>query len=290
MSRFIYHEKPNSKIPVRLKSLHFISYLMKAKILCKDPGKKERIVKRINSIKKSVAAKDYPRWFEDHPNGRLAVYTVLYGDYDKIKPVGFKSPQCDFFIITDQDVDGSLGWKKIDATLPEELKDASNSVKNRYFKMHPDVLFPEYEYSLYLDATIEPEYDLFPLLGRMGEKFIGMFRHGSRDCIYEEAKTVVRIGKVGKEDAAKLTGRYKEEGFPEHFGLTAGGIILRRHSDAECKKVMDDWWRMYLEGPKRDQLSFMYCLWKRGYELRDVAELGQDYEFEPRIGSEAHNQ
>ena len=145
MQTFSYHEKPSSKIPVWAKTVRKTLSLMKAGVRCNDPEKKERIKKRLISLRLNSNMKNYPEWFSNHPQSRLAVYTVLFGDYDTVKPVKYKSPKCDYYIITDQPVDDGLGWTKIEREIPVELRNASNAIKNRYFKMHPDVLFPDYE-------------------------------------------------------------------------------------------------------------------------------------------------
>ena len=33
---------------------------------------------------------------------------------------------------------------------------------------------------------------------------------------------------------------------------------------------MDDWWREFDDGAQRDQLSFMYALWKNGFSANDM--------------------
>ena len=35
-------------------------------------------------------------------------------------------------------------------------------------------------------------------------------------------------------------------------------VILRRHNEKDCIRVMEDWWTEIKYGSKRDQLSFNY--------------------------------
>ena len=288
MGRFVYKEDKKSFNTAKRKYYHFLMFLYKKVFLCGDSLIRKDTIKRIKALKNAFKENNYPEYVKAHPDTRLAVYTVLFGNYDNIKPVKFISENCDYFIITDQDVDENSGWKKLEYEFPESLKDADNAAKNRYLKMQPEVLFHDYEYSLYLDATMQPVCDLFPFLARMGEHFIGMFHHETRNCIYKEAEVVKRIGKAKPDEVDSLVSKYKKEGFPENFGLTAGGIILRRHNSPECKKIMDMWWDMYKNGPKRDQLSLMYCMWKCGYTINDFGDLGIEYGLEPRLDSEKH--
>ena len=56
--------------------------------------------------------------------------------------------------------------------------------------------------------------------------------------------------------------RYREEGFPERYGLTQNNIIVRKHNTKECIDLMERWWKEVVNGSYRDQLSLMYVLWK----------------------------
>ena len=115
-----------------------------------------------------------------------------------------------------------------------------------------------------------------------------MYDHGSRDCIYDEAEIIIRVNKAPKDIVNLQMQKYREEGFPEHFGLTEGIIIARKHNDPLCVKIMEEWWDIFLKYSKRDQLGLMYVMWKNGLKKDDIAILGADYEDEVRLTSEGH--
>lgn len=84
---------------------------------------------------------------------KVAIYTCIVGDYDTIKePMYINSICCDYFVITDQNVSPDSSWNKINLQdvkgMPPGL-DASTA--NRWIKLHPHELFPEYDYSIYVD-------------------------------------------------------------------------------------------------------------------------------------------
>ena len=39
---------------------------------------------------------------------------------------------------------------------------------------------------------------------------------------------------------------------------------------------MEEWWKEFSNGTQRDQLSFMYVMWKNRMTLKDIASLGND--------------
>jgi hypothetical protein len=56
--------------------------------------------------------------------------------------------------------------------------------------------------------------------------------------------------------------RYKEEGFPTDYGLLQSNIIIRKHNEPDCVRLMEAWSEEVMNGSHRDQLSFNYCCWK----------------------------
>lgn len=242
---------------------------------------------RSKSLMTNLKKTDYPYGLVKNKK-KIAVYTVLYGDYDSIKPVKTKNVLCDYYIFTDQQVPVNSGWEKMDFEFPKEIKN-NNILKNRYLKMHPHILFPEYEYSIYLDAVFTIELDIYRLMGRMGEHIIGLFdHHRGTQCLYEEAKILKRINKVPSADIDKQMIKYEKEGFPHNFGFVECGLIIRKHNDKKCIIIMETWWDQFIKGAKRDQLSFMYSIWKNGLTKKDIAYLGTTYWDEPIVPSEGH--
>ena len=123
---------------------------------------------------------------------------------------------------------------------------------------------PQYDLSVWVDANVDILGDIndFILEQCSDEKSVFIPSHPMRNCIYSEAKTVILIKKDTKENVEPQIKRYKEEGFPVAFGLPQSNIIVRKHNEEECVKLMDAWWSEIEKGSHRDQLSFSYALWK----------------------------
>ena len=65
-----------------------------------------------------------------------------------------------------------------------------------------------------------------------------------------------------KENVDPQIERYKREGFPKDYGLLQSNILIRKHNNEDCIKLMEDWFNEVKNGSHRDQLSFNYALWK----------------------------
>ena len=57
--------------------------------------------------------------------------------------------------------------------------------------------------------------------------------------------------------------RYEATGFPHGLGtLNANGLIVRRHTQ-QVAVLNEYWWKLFMAGCGRDQLSFPVALWLR---------------------------
>ena len=69
--------------------------------------------------------------------------------------------------------------------------------------------------------------------------------------------------RVKKYELLTQINRYLNEGFPLHYGMTEMPVIARFHNEPLCKKIMEEWWEEFNHTALRDQLSFMYVMWKQ---------------------------
>lgn len=106
------------------------------------------------------------------------------------------------------------------------------------------------------DLISEYDLDETPLYTRI---------HPGRNCIYDEAKAVVMLGKAPKSSVNEIVERYRAEGYPEHIGLAETCVLLRRHNYPRCRLIDEAWATEILLHSHRDQLSFNYVCWKNHF-------------------------
>jgi len=209
---------------------------------------------------------------------KTAVYTALFGKYDQIYEPVVKDENCDYFIFTDQDINRTSAWKKLTLSGQEksDTEHLTSTEKNRYFKMIGYQRFHDYRYSIYLDANLEIYSELAPLSAYAHNPFgLALYGHPTRDCIYNEAKACIILGKAAKKNVKIQMKKYQSLGMPMHFGLCECGVIVRENQNAECMKLMDNWWSEFQKSSvKRDQLIFPYILWKHHISMNEIGYLG----------------
>lgn len=143
---------------------------------------------------------------------------------------------------------------------------------SRLYKILSHIYDPV-EWSVYVDADIYlPDGMAERLIAdvQASGKKIGVFRHPEgRDCIYQEAEAIIRLGKDTKERVEAHLAFLRTSGYPEHAGLAACGILVRQHCP-EIKQLNEQWWAEVCARSRRDQMSFNYV-------FRDVHYFAPEY-------------
>jgi hypothetical protein len=196
---------------------------------------------------------------------KIVVYTAIFGPYDGLIPQT-KISGIDFICFTDQEFK-SNSWKIIKCA--GKYSDDNRNAKE--YKILPHRYLEGYDISIWIDGNFiiwsHPE-ELLKLLNQ--SPFV-LFNH-YRNCIYDEHTAILQSAdKDGayRDDPKVMQAqidRYRGEGFPSKFGLSANSVLIRMHHHPSVIQLMEMWWEEIQNGSKRDQLSLYYLLWKTGFK------------------------
>jgi len=161
------------------------------------------------------------------------------------------------------------------------LYDKLDNVRNqRWHKIHPHILFPEYEKSIWLDANINIlNKDLFADIDMAlsESRLISIAPHPDRNCIYDELAVCLKLGKDNERIMRKQVELIRSAGFPEKNGLFESNIMYRDHHNDRVIEIMKDWWWWIENYSRRDQLSFPYVLWQHKLEVKPLTNISYRY-------------
>ena len=199
---------------------------------------------------------------------KVAVYTCVIGEYD---PIPVRRPNVkgvDFFVFSNVDLSGVTEWTAIPFSMPEY----SAQLQNRFVKMHPGLMLPDYDFLIYVDGNVQVVGDVSSLISEVAtdpEFFVGMYQHPFRDCIYSEGAACIRHSRDWFWKIARQLRRYGRLGYPVANGLYEAGVVVSRRSE-RTEQLFRAWWREYLSGSSRDQLALPFAAWKLSIPIRNL--------------------
>ena len=189
---------------------------------------------------------------------KKVIYTVLTGNYDLLQQPGAVDSGWDYVCFTDRSgKDGVWELREIPFQSDNQI------LRARYAKLHPHLLLPEYELSVFMDANLCITSPVFyeRVSGCMSA--FGVLEHPQRDCVYEELRYCYLKRMIGTSAAFSLLRRLKAQGMPHHAGLYETNVLLRRHHSPEMRALDARWWENLLaSGATRDQLCLTPSLFQ----------------------------
>lgn len=210
----------------------------------------------------------------------FVIYTAVAGGYDSVKAPLHDNPLFDFVVFSDREVDVKP-WRWV----PLDSKQKTFNLDAKRPKILPHLFFPQYQWSIWVDANIFISGDLSAFLAKVvssGSK-IGQFLHPERDSVFDEAHVCSEKRRCDPSRIQEQMARYRSAGFDDQRELYECNFIVRKHNDPSVVKAMVDWWLETENGSQRDQLSYPYVLWRhgltpvplggKGRSVRNVSEL-----------------
>lgn len=197
----------------------------------------------------------------------IAIYTAIYGDFDNIKSHCMQLEDTKFILYTD----------KYNNRIPKKYKSLDTRMQSKYFKIQPHKLkeLKDCEYSIWIDGAciiISPYFASF-MVEQLGNKNLAVFQHPEdRDCIFQEINFCKDWEKYIHTNMRQEEIDYRKAGMPEHFGLQACTIFVRRHYSEDCIKFCDAWWKEELKYFSNDQISFQFVKWKQKFRHAIIKE------------------
>tara|TARA_B100000212_G_C27365395_1_gene530098 strand:+ start:19 stop:918 length:900 start_codon:yes stop_codon:yes gene_type:complete len=195
----------------------------------------------------------------------LIIYTVLIGSNQLINSQPFiKNSKYRHVCLTDNKKLTSKDWEIIivDPVFPQD-----SNRSQRLLKLKPNIIFPEYKYSLYLDNTIVFKVKPDDFLDQItkdktpkdNEPFILVPFHSYRRDLLSEFKI------CSKYDLANQFKIYEQL---KHYFLTNKkilkmrpywcGILLRNHNHEKIINHSEIWFSHLCRYTRRDQLSILH--------------------------------
>lgn len=199
---------------------------------------------------------------------KKVVYTCITGNYDDVPEYKYIDKTWDYFLFTDNPE--LLKQKKIKHwNIKPLVYNKLDNVRNaRWHKVNTHILFPDYNYSLWLDANISINTkNVFEKCKQYikDDIFLAVPLHPERNCIYAEAEIIKQLSIDYPRKVNKEMRFLQKNNYPQNNGLSETCIIFRQHN--KIQPMLDLWWKMIKKYSKRDQLSFNFVAWRYNIKI-----------------------
>ena len=129
-----------------------------------------------------------------------------------------------------------------------------NPARNaKIYKVLPH-LYMETDYSIWIDASIKLLISPEEIIDMM-ESDVMVFKHPTRDCIYDEAIECIKCELDHISTISNQACEYRKKGHKKNSGLAMCGFIARKHTE-EVARMNERWWAEICRHSVRDQISF----------------------------------
>lgn len=133
----------------------------------------------------------------------------------------------------------------------------------RYYKTIPHLLYPEYDWTIWVDANVLLNVEPEELVAKCGDNNWGAFYHSHRDCVYDELHACQELGFVGKNTAERLFQWYGNSMVETNTGLGMTMVLVRKRCP-EVAEMNMRWWQYMCYYSMRDQLTFNHVFGYKG--------------------------
>jgi hypothetical protein len=226
---------------------------------------------KVKDLKDSTAFKEFSEEVKENTSkNKKVVYTCISGKYDNLKEIHDYDDSWDYICFTNSVSPGFRGHWEV-REIPPVLAGLDQTRKARALKVLPHIFLKEYETSIWIDGTIEimKSPSEFMMDNTSPSDILAISYHPDRCCVYEEKEACLRFSKDDPKILNKQVKKYKEEDYPENWGMVQSGIIYRKNLP-EVQEFCNLWWEQILRFSKRDQLSFNYVLWKNPIKIKPL--------------------
>lgn len=199
---------------------------------------------------------------------KVCIYTSICGGYDDLKAQPEQSIPCDFVCFTDEPERlAGTPWR----VAPVQASPGSSArLSAKAAKVLPhSVLGDRYDVSIWIDGSIQILRSSFAetLVASTRETGFAALRHPDRTCVYDElraAQSGPAAHKYRGQPVQEQVEAYRAAGYPDAFGLLAGGVIARDMRNPTAREISERWWVEINTWSLQDQLSLPFVLWSLG--------------------------
>ncbi|MEO0426576.1 MAG: glycosyltransferase domain-containing protein [Pseudomonadota bacterium] len=185
---------------------------------------------------------------------RIAVVTANFGGFDRLLPVeGSWSHEADFFVFSDRRFEEQWLWQLVQPN----YHNADPRRSARFVKLHLPTYFADYEWVIWVDGSVLFCASPAEVLAAIDAENLDFatFRHPDRQGVVSEAAACIRFKKEEPMVLVEHLSRLQHHKAFRAPALYETMVMALRPGAPAVRELSTNWWRMMMQGSKRDQLS-----------------------------------
>ncbi len=205
---------------------------------------------------------------------KIVIYTTITDNYDLLLNHSFQDDRCDYVCFSDRTYGNTIHDSQWE--IRPLAYDKSDDVRNqRWHKIHPHKILPEYDYSLWIDANIDlltPEIINKCTQHIVKESDVVATLHPKRSSLYQEFSACHELAKDDEALLKKQEEKVRSLHFSDTGRLFETGILLRNNKSIKITEFSESWWKWISTYSMRDQLSFTVAAWEAGITITPLSD------------------
>ena len=217
---------------------------------------------------------------------KIAVITSICGDLEVLSNPSVIHLGVDYFAFVDIKSPNAKIWKQLDPYHFSSDKKYAQRKNAKIYKILPELFVPNYDYYFWVDASHDLVADPYVIVNKYvsDEQPFAVFRHHQRNCIYDEAKILKKLGYDYKDLINQEMKYFKSQGYPKKNGLYELSAFIKKRTHMSTLASLK-WWEYICRYSSRDQISFPFVLWECGIEPNFLPGFANGYNKMGKIGN-----
>lgn len=173
---------------------------------------------------------------------------------------------------------------------PFEYFDTDPKRTVSWVKTHPHVLFPDHEWSIWIDANLTLDVEVGDLINDLAAAGAVMTAPtvSPEVDIYEHGAQIIASKRDHPAVVNAYLGRLREMGIPGDTTLFDTGVVVRRHHDKTVRELSRTWWAELDGGTRHDDLALAGALHRTRAVCRPLVVRGHQSRHAEWIAERPH--
>lgn len=217
---------------------------------------------------------------------KIAIVTSLTGHYEHLVNPVVIHKNVDYHAFVDKEWPAATAWIKHPLYHYSSDPKFAPRRNSKPYKINPFAFLQNYDMYIWVDVS----HDVVgppTLLADMLKGFdIGCFKHTTRNCVYEEAKIIKELEYDHHDLVDAQMAYYHQKNFPANFGLYEMSTFAMMDTP-KTRIASMKWMEQIHKFSSRDQLSFPFCAWETGLNIKILPGFANGFNSHGTIGNNA---